>query len=180
MARKSKLTEQQWNEILDRNLAGESIRSLAKEYGISAMAVQKKISLQAEKVKTVANQVVTTEKAVFDLPISLQSKVYTLAERIRAINYHLAGAAEYGAATAHRMSQIANTLTEQIDETDPESNLDKIRTVAALSDTANRASSIAVSLAKNSADKPIPADEPNANPTPEAFRKIAKELLEAV
>ena len=72
MARRSKLTEQQWNEILDRNLAGESIRSLAKEYGISAMAVQKKISLQAEKVKTVANQVVITEKAVSDLPVSLQ------------------------------------------------------------------------------------------------------------
>lgn len=180
MARKSKLTEQQWSEILDRNLAGESIRSLAKEYSISAMAVQKKISLQAEKVKTIANQLVKTEQAVSDLPVSLQRKVYTFADRIRSINQHLAGAAEYGAATAHRMSQIANALTDQIDEVDPENSMDKIKAVAALSDTANRASSIAVSLAKNSADKPIPVDEPEALPTPDAFKKIAKELLETV
>lgn len=180
MARKSKLTEQQWDEVLSRHLAGESIRSLAREYGLTENAIRKKISAQAEKIKSVANQIVTAEKAVSDLPISAQIKVRTLAERIRAINCHLAGAAEYGAATAHRMSQIANTLTEQIDEKDPESSINKIRTVAALSDTANRASSIAVSLAKNSTDKPISVDEPNENLTPEAFRIIARELLETV
>lgn len=80
------------------------------------------------------------------------------------------------------MSQIANTLTEQIDETDPENSMDKIKAVAALSDTANRASSIAVSLAKNSADKPIPADEPDEEKPANAneFYRLARQLISEV
>ena len=61
MARRSKLAAQQWDEILERHLAGESIRSLAREYGVSEGEIRQKITTQAEKIKSVAKQVVTVE-----------------------------------------------------------------------------------------------------------------------
>ncbi len=49
MARRSKLAAQQWDEILERHLAGESIRSLAREYGVSEGEIRQKITTQAKK-----------------------------------------------------------------------------------------------------------------------------------
>lgn len=151
MARKSRLTEEQWNEIITRNLNGESIRSLAREFGIAEGAVRKKISAQTKQIKSVAKQVVTVEREISSMPISAQIHVRTYAERLRAISNHMASAAEYGAATAHRLAQIANQQTERIDEVNPEGSIETIKTVAVLTRTANEAADLSVRLAKVSA-----------------------------
>lgn len=148
MARKSKLAESQWNEILDRHLAGESIRSLAREYGVSEGAIRQKITTHAKKIKSVAKQVVRIETELERLPISTQVHVRNHADRLKVISGHIAGAAEYGAATAHRLAQIANVQTEKIDEVNPEENVETIKTIAALTRMANEAASLAINLAK--------------------------------
>lgn len=152
MARKSKLTDAQWEEVLERHLAGEKIRPLSREYGVSESAIRQQITAQAQKIKSVAKQVVSAECAVKALPISAQVQVRNYAERLRAISNHMTSAAEYGAATAHRLAQIANKQTDQIDEVSPESSIETVKTVAFLTKTANEAALLGMSLAKFSAE----------------------------
>ena len=151
MARKSRLTDEQWNQIITRNLNGESIRSLAREFGITETAIRKRISSQTKQIKSVAKQIVTVEEKLSAMPISSQIQVRTYAERLRAISNHMASAAEYGAATAHRLAQIANSQAEKIDDVSPESSIETIKTVAVLTRTANEAADLSVRLAKVSA-----------------------------
>lgn len=158
MARKSRLTDEQWNEIITRNLNGESIRGLARDFGVAESAVRKKISAHTGKIKSVAKQIVTVEKTLSSMPISAQVQVRTYADRLRAISNHMASAAEYGAATAHRLAQIANQQTELIDEVNPEGSIETIKTVAVLTRTANEAADLSVRLAKVSACDPLDDD----------------------
>jgi hypothetical protein len=55
MARPSKLSEEQWERIRQRVLAGESVNGLAKEYGISEGAIRQKVKKQR------AGRISTTE-----------------------------------------------------------------------------------------------------------------------
>lgn len=178
MGRKSKLTEQQWSEIVDRNINGESIRSLANEYGIAPNAVQRKISGQSKKIKEVANQIVKAETEFEKLPICVQTKVRTLADSLKATSRHLANASEYGAATASRLSMIANKHTESIDEEQPD--IEKLKVVAALAKTANDAAAISINLVKADAVMVAPADDGVEIPTVSEFESISKKLLSQI
>lgn len=91
----------------------------------------------------------------------------------------MVSAAEYGVATSHRLAQIANSQTEKIDEVNPETSIDTIRTIAALTRTANDAAGLAISLAKTSADRNGGAPEPDEE-TPEnanEFDRLARQLI---
>lgn len=152
---KKKITEAQWDEILNRQLSGESMRSIAKDYGITEGAIRKKIGTHSKQIKSVANQIVKVERTFEALPFGTQIKVRTLADKLKAISNHMAGAAEYGAATAHRLSQIANAQVEKIDAVNPEQSMTELRTIASMQDTANKAAMIASGLIKEYGSDPV-------------------------
>jgi hypothetical protein len=157
MGRKSKLTEEQWAQIRTRLLEGESGRALAEEFGVSETAIRKKVSSQVSEIKSVANQIATAQTALSKLPISSQISAQTLAQRLMSISNHLASAADYGAATAHRLAGIAHMKASEIDDGAPltEESMQTLKGVAVLSRMANEASEIGVNLLK--ANKEIAA-----------------------
>lgn len=172
MARPSKLTDKQWHEIVERVVAGEAIRAIAREFKVSESTIRERVSAQAKEIKNVANQIVSVEQNLRALPISAQITAQTLASQIRAMQEHLAGAAMYGASTSHRLAGIANMKSQEIDDAAPldEKGRDAIRDIAALTKTANDAASIAIDLVKankdseESAEKDISAQAIPDNP----------------
>lgn len=148
MARPSKLTEKQWQAIAERMASGESVRSLAREFKLSESTIRERLSAQTEKVKAVANQILATERELKALPISAQITAHNLADQLRSISGHLASAANYGAATAHRLSGIAHAKVEMIDDGAPldESSVEELKGISALTRMANAASEIGINL----------------------------------
>lgn len=148
MGRPSKLTDAQWEKIGKRLLTGESTASLAREFGISKTAISLRFSKRTETVKSVANQIVATDSALSFLNVSEQIAAFSLADELRAISKHLAGAAKFGAMTAHRLSGIAQSKSLEIDDAAPLD--DKSRTtladVNALTRMANGAAEIGINL----------------------------------
>ena len=144
MGRPSKLTDAQWEEIKGRVTKGEKPADLAREYKVSKAAVSNRVSKRIETIKTVANQMVSAEQALRSLPVSEQLITISLADDLRSISTHLAGAAKYGAATAHRLSGIANAEVQKIDDADPLSaqSVESLKGVSALTRLANEASVI--------------------------------------
>jgi transposase-like protein len=163
MGRKSALTPEQWAQIERRHLVGgESVNSLAKEFGINESAIRRKInpnkSEQAKSAKPLRE--LAREKAdadtasrriaeqIAELPMSRQTIVNDLAQKLVNISGHLASAAEYGAATAHRLIGIAHGEVAKIDDTDPLSkqSLTTLAGISALTKMANESSEIARDL----------------------------------
>ena len=148
MGRPSKLTESQWDEVKKRLAAGEKAADLSREFGVSKAAISTRVSKRIETVKSVANQLVSAEAALRSLPLSEQLLTLSLADDLRAISTHLAGAAKYGAATAHRLSGIAHSKVQEIDDAAPldEESRESLRDVAALTELANKSSYIPMNL----------------------------------
>ena len=147
MARPSKLTEKQWAEIQRRYLAGEKVRALAREFGVSEGAIRARVVAQCAEIKEVAHQIVATEERFNSLPVSAQISARTLADDLRAISSHLASAAKFGAMTAHRLSAIAHQQTEKIDDMgEIEDNESAIKSVMVMTRGANDAAAIGLNL----------------------------------
>lgn len=151
MGRKSSLSDKQWAEIGKRLLIGaESARALAREFGTSEASVRRKFPAQRKDVKTVANQIVAAERAFNALPISSQIDAHNLANDLRSISMHLAGAAKYGSATAHRLAGIANGKVQEIDDAAPlnDESLSALKGIAVLTSLANNSAEIGLGLLK--------------------------------
>jgi hypothetical protein len=148
MGRKSKLTERQWEAIGKRLLEGEKASALAREFKVSPATISERFSKSIGNVKTVAHQIVATEEALRALPVSEQVSAISLASELRAISMHLAGAAKFGAATAHRLSGIAHGKVQEIDDAAPldGENIESLKGVAVLTEMANKASVIGLNL----------------------------------
>jgi hypothetical protein len=148
MGRPSKLHESQWREIQVRLLAGERAADLAREFGTSKTALSVRFSGRSEIVRTVANQLVAAEVSLRTLPVSEQVAALNLAEELRSISVNLAGAARYGAATAHRLAGIANVKAAEIDAAAPltDVSLTTLRGIAALTRIANDAAATGLTL----------------------------------
>lgn len=144
--RPSKLTDKQWLEIERRAASGEAIRKLAREFGISESAIREKVSAQLKEIKAVANQIVEAEVRFKALPISAQITAQTMADELRAISYHLSGAAKFGAMTAHRLSGIANDQASKIDDAEPEKSLEALQRIGILTKMANSSAEIGLNL----------------------------------
>jgi AraC-like DNA-binding protein len=142
----SPLTPKQWEAIRLRLLAGEKGRSLAREFGISETAIRKRFGSQTKEIKKVANQLVKAEEALSSLPISSQISARTLADELKAISSHLAGAGKYGAMTAHRLSGMANDQVDKIDDVNPSQSTDALQNIAILTKLANDSSVIGIGL----------------------------------
>lgn len=152
MARPSKLSPSQWGAITDRLTQGESISKLAKEYGVSRAAISGRLSEKVEAVKEAANQLVKADDALKALPVSDRVSAINLAERLKSISANLAGAADYGARTAHKLHAIAHTQTEALDGYDPMASPDAVKSIAILTDLANNAGRMGVELLKANKD----------------------------
>lgn len=154
MARPSKLTDAQWEKIGKRLLAGESPSALAREFGVSKSTISGRFSERNQNIKDAANQIVAAESALAKLNISEQIAARSLADDLKAISQHLAGAARFGAATAHRLSGIAHNKAAEIDDAAPldAESREALSDVAALTKMANDASEIGMNLLKANKD----------------------------
>lgn len=162
MGRKSALTEKQWAEIGRRLLKGEAGRVLAREYGVSEAAIRKRFGAQTKQIKDVANQLVAAETAFGALPIGAQISARTLADELKQISMHLAGAARYGAATAHRLAGIAHAKVAEIDDAAPLDDESRVALgdIAVLTKMANGAAEIGMELMKATKDVKPDDDKP--------------------
>lgn len=169
MGRKSALTPDQWVEIERRILLdGESAYSLAIEFGVNESSIRRKIKpsnadkaefgektvpeLRSIAVRKIAADAESRDvaDAIAILPYAKQQIVMTLAQRLTNISEHLGGAAEYGAATAHRLAGIANGRVAQIDDATPldEDGIVELKAIAVLTRMANDAAEIPLNLLK--------------------------------
>lgn len=148
MGRKSKLTDKQWEEVGKRYLAGERPADLAREFGIDRAGITRKFSQRVTNVKAVANQILSAEEKLLSLPVAQQIEVISLANELRAISMHLAGAGKYGAATAHRLSGLAHSQVQKIDDADPLESIEALKGVSALTRLANDSAEIGLNLLK--------------------------------
>lgn len=157
MARPSKLTDAQWEAIGKRLLAGESAAALSREFGVSKAAISVRFSKRTEAVKSVAKQIVETERALSFLNVSEQIAARSLADDLKAISEHLAGAARFGAATSHRLAGIAHNKVAEIDDAKPldEESLASLKGIAVLTRMANDASEIGLNLLRANKDSNV-------------------------
>jgi len=155
MGRPSKLTDAKWAEVGRRRLAGGSDRALGREFGISESAIRARFSAQHRNVKSVANQLVSAEQALRDLPVSAQLSALSLADELRAVSMHLAGAAKFGSASAHRLAGIAHGKVGEIDDAAPMDgdSLEALKGISALTRLANEAASTGLNLLAANKDR---------------------------
>lgn len=148
MGRRSNLTDTQWNEIEKRVLSGEPLRSIGKHFGISEAAIRKRLGAQTKQIKAVANQIVEVEGALKSLPIGAQISALNLADELRAISTHLASAAKYGAATAHRLFGIAHEKAMMVNDATPMEgeSLDSLKGIAVLTRMGNESANLGMNL----------------------------------
>ncbi len=121
---------------------------MAREFGVSKTAISVRFSKRIETVKGVAHQLVAAEQALRQLTVSEQLTAVSLADDLRAISTHLAGAGKFGAATAHRLSGIAHAKVQEIDDAAPldDKSRESLRDVAVLTKLANEAAVIPTGL----------------------------------
>lgn len=176
MGRPSKLTERQWDEIGRRLLAGEVAADLAREFKVSSASISRRFAKSNATVKAVANQLVSAEQSLRGLPVSQQLAALTLADELRAISMHMAGAAKYGAATAHRLMGIAHGKVSEIDDAAPltAESLESMKGIHALTRLANDSAVIPSALIAASKDQ-MKAIQPAA-PLPQ---RVVVEVVDA-
>ena len=125
MGRPSKLTPAQWDEVQRRLLAGETARKLGAEFGVAESAIRKRfgahqsVSAQSARVQIAAQKLAEANTALEALPIAQRQVAIDLADELREISRHLAGAARFGSATAHRLAGIAHAKVQEIDDAAP-------------------------------------------------------------
>lgn len=167
MGRKSALTDDQWIEIERRIMVdGESVFSLAVEFGVNESSIRRKIKpnkadkaeralkdnpglkeLAAEKVRVDAESD-RVSKQIAELPYAKQQIVSDLARKMSNISDHIGSAAEFSAASAHRLAMMANQVLEKVDEVDPMKSAEHLTAVAALQKLANGSAEIPLGLLK--------------------------------
>jgi hypothetical protein len=146
MGRPSKLSPDQWREIDNRLSAGERATDLAKEFQISACRISERIAKVSKPVHVAAAKLADAHNSLASLPIAQQYQALNLAEKLRNISTSLAHAAENGAATAHRLSAIANLQAQKIDEASPMESQESLQAISALTKIANDAASLGLGL----------------------------------
>lgn len=163
MGRKSSLTPEQWVQVERRHLVdGESINSLAAEFGVNESSIRRRIKPNKAELpngekplRVLAEQKAEADRQsrriadqIAELPIARQQIVTDLASMLTDISSHLASAAKYGAATAHRLAGIAHVKAAEIDDAKPlnEESVNALKGIAVLTKMANDASEIGVNL----------------------------------
>ncbi len=146
--RKKALNDSEYIEAMRRVLAGESIRKVAADFGVGQSSLLRRgVTADVNAVKAIAGELVQAEQKFAALPAVLQVSARQLANELQAISEHLAGAAKYGAQTAHRLNYIANKQVDLLDEAGTlEENGPTLRNVMAFTESANKAATIGLNL----------------------------------
>lgn len=137
MARPSKLSDRQWEEIQKRSLAGEQAADLAREFKVSPATICRRVTKPAQNVKAVANQLVSADAALRSLPVTQQLMALDLAENLRQMAGHIGSAAVYSAASAHRVAAALQGVVQRIDDTNPAASMDEMKLAAGMSKLVN-------------------------------------------
>jgi len=172
MGRLSKLSPEQWTLIERRLNAGESAASLSKEFGVSQPVISSRFSKQSKDVRKTAQLIAEGQTALAQLPVAQQYQAISLAEKLRNISNSLAHAAENGAATAHRLSAIANTQAQKVDEENPMDSQEHLQAIAALTKIANESAALGLGLVN--ANKGAVMEDPHALNQPTIIRIIGR------
>lgn len=182
MGRRSKLLPSQWEDIARRLAKGEKVSALSREFGVSPSTISERFKNRIDTVKAVANQLVTAEEALRRLSVADQISAISLADELRAISMHMAGAGKYSAATAHRLSAVANAKLQSLsDAKDFEAgDLSTLQAIGAMTKMANDAAYIPLGLlaanketvVKINTEAPKPAALPAAKLSTETLREI--------
>lgn len=152
MGRKSSLTAEQWIEIERRHLVDNvSINALATEFGVNESSIRRRIKpnkaaapsrksplhvLAEEKVRLDAQTKRITAQ-IADLPYANQQIVSDLARKLTNISEHIGSAAEISAASAHRLSRMANQQLELVDDVNPMASVNFLQAHAVLQKMSN-------------------------------------------
>ena len=167
MGRKSSLTPEQWIEVERRHLVdGDSINALAAEFGVNESSIRRRIkpnkaespsrknplhALAEEKVRVDAASKRVSEQ-IAGLPYANQLIVSDLARKLSNISEHIGSAAEISAASAHRLSILANQQLEAVDDVNPLRSTVQLQAAALLQKMANGASEIPLNLLRANKD----------------------------
>jgi transposase-like protein len=179
MARPSKLSPTQWQEIERRLAEGETPSTLAREFGVHPSQITRRVSQVSQKVREVAQKVANAQTALAELPAQQQYAAMSLADKLRNISTSLASAAEHGAATAHRLNALANSEVSKVDDAAPlsEESITALKGVGVLTKLANDSASIALNLlaANKDAVKQIATPEPEPESLPPLRPQLSRE-----
>lgn len=148
MGRPSKLSDKQWGEIGRRLANGEGVNDLSREYRVDKASISRRFSQQTEKLRNLANTIVTTERELDSLPVDQRCCVISLTDQLRGIQTDYARGAASGARTAARLQELAETKTNQIepDKLSLPEVAESLMVVAELTRNANRAAGMASNL----------------------------------
>ena len=153
MGRKAKVTEEQLEEAIRRNLKGESLRKLGAEYGVCESSLRQRMAkfdermaLERGEIKTAGKLLYRAECAVRSLPKAAQISARGLAETLLQTYGELATTAQLSASTARYLSQCANNEVRKIDQNNSLIDVDALKGVAVLQSMANDAAKIPSSL----------------------------------
>lgn len=167
MGRKSAFTPEQWAAIEHRHIVdGVSLCALAKEYGVNESSLRRRIGAKINAEESVKDELrdlaarkarsdIEAEKIsreVAELPVVRQMIVNDLARKLSSISNHVASSAEYMASTSHRLSGIANSLMDKVDDVEPEKSVDVLQKAAVLIRLSNDAAHIPLTLLKANQD----------------------------
>lgn len=177
MARPSKLTDKQWEEIKSRMLHGEKAADLSREYKVSKASISERVSERVRTMKTISNQLVTAEQELKDLPVSEQLTVLNFVDDLKAISLNLASAGKFGAINANRLSTLANQQINKVTDESIEDGegLVSLACASRLTDLANEASKIPIGLMNANKDQIKGITPP---PTKDFKQWTNEELLE--
>ena len=178
MARPSKLTEGQWEEIKSRLLKGEKAADLSREYGVSKTSISERLSKRVETMKAVSNQLVTAEQSLKALPVSEQVSVLNFVDDLKAISLNLASAGKFGAINANRLSNLANAQLNTVNDENlmTGEGMVALKLVGALQDLANEASKVPLGLLNANKEQVLKLN----NPQNSDLREMTDEELFAI
>ena len=145
MGRKSKTTPEQDQRLIERHLAGESIRSLAKEVGISEASLRAKISAQSSQIKTAAQHIVAAERSLTKMTISAQITARTIASKMLRTMDLVATGNELMGGSYMKLAMAHNAQAAKVDENDPmtaKGSAEALVAMSALGKLANQAAEI--------------------------------------
>lgn len=172
MGRPSKLTPDQWAKLERRLNAGESAAALSREFDVSQGLISQKFSKASKEVKKTAEAIAESQNMLAALPVAQQYQAISLAEKLRNISANLASAAEYGAATAHRLQAIAHAQVQKIDDADPMNSQEQLQAISALTKIANDSAKLGTDLIN--ANKGEDLEPAVAEVKPTVIRIVAK------
>lgn len=177
MARPSKLSPEQWTDIERRLSAGASPSALAKEFGVHPSQITRRVSQVSQKVRNVAHKVAEAQTALAELPPQQQYNALSLAEKLRSISNSMASGAELGAKNFHRLSALANTELQKVDDANLNASEASLRAVAVLTKMANDAASSPINLlaANKETVREINAPKPEEEAPPPLRPQLSRE-----